>query len=104
MSHNADRMRDLLSEAAREPGSAWIGADFDRALQAIEHLSSANHRAWEANVEAHAELWQDIANLRDDLHAVVRRVESVAQAMATRADIDDVRLEMIDRTSPSEAA
>ena len=53
-------------------------------------------------------LWDDSASLRDDLHALANRVESLFQAMATSADLDDLRLEVRDALTtpfdPPEAA
>jgi hypothetical protein len=40
-----------------------------------------------------------VSELRDDLHGVANRVESLTQAAATRADLDDLRLEVLEATA-----
>lgn len=40
-----------------------------------------------------------VAELRDDLYAVANRLESATQAMATRSDLDDLRLEVREATA-----
>jgi uncharacterized protein YfcZ (UPF0381/DUF406 family) len=55
--------------------------DIGRTLEAVTHAFAANQRAWTANVDDHTQLWCDIGELRDELHAVANRVESLTRAV-----------------------
>ena len=49
-------------------------------------LNIANLRAYESLSRKHDELWQDNADLRDELHALANRVESVTVAHGKQGD------------------
>lgn len=51
------------------------------ALEGLQHVDNALTRGFEANCDQIERLWHDMAALRDDLHAVVNRVESVARVV-----------------------
>jgi cytochrome c556 len=43
--------------------------------------NEAVHRYADENNRQHAEIWQDMAELRDELHAVANRVETLTRAV-----------------------
>jgi hypothetical protein len=56
-----------------------------RALEAHRHLNEAHERLSEAEAAQIEELWKDNAELRDDLHAVANRLETLTRAFTIDA-------------------
>lgn len=101
MSYNADRIRRLIHETATG-GDDDLIASFTRLADSIESYTATVIRFVEAVDQSFVLQEQLTAELRDDLHAVVNRVENLAQAAALRSDLDDLRLEVLDRTATPE--
>jgi hypothetical protein len=57
--------------------------DFAAAFQAIEHSGETTTRAIASIFEEQRKLWADNAALRDDLHALANRVETLTRAHLT---------------------
>src|SRR5258707_3737064 len=57
--------------------------DIAATLEAITHAGDTNRRAWTANVDDHTQIWGDIGELRDELHAVANRLENLTRAVTT---------------------
>ena len=55
--------------------------DFARTFEAIERQTAAQTRFAELVTDDNGRQWQAIADLRDDLHALANRVESLTQAV-----------------------
>jgi cell division protein FtsB len=57
--------------------------DFAGAFTAIERMSDAQRRHNNVQADETARLWQEIADLRDELLAVANRVENLTRAVTT---------------------
>jgi molecular chaperone GrpE (heat shock protein) len=57
--------------------------DFAGAFTAIERMSDAQRRHNNVQADETAKLWQEIAELRDELLAVANRVENLTRAVTT---------------------
>lgn len=68
------------------PGRLDLFSDVLEAIQAQRDLSVTLIRAIESITAKHLELWQDNADLRDELHALANRVESLTRVVASRTD------------------
>lgn len=75
-----------------EFGTERIAADFDRAFTAIERLMETQGRALAA-------IFDQVAEHGDELLALHGRVDAIRDYMATRADLDDLRLEVREATA-----
>ena len=95
MSYNADRMRRLIHETATG-GDDDLLASFAGLADSLESYHETVNRLVDAVDQSFARQERLTAELRDDLHAVVNRVENLAQAAALRSDLDDLRLEVLD--------
>lgn len=91
MTYNADRMRDLIRDTASQADKSVIDAVLGMA-DALDHYTDAVNRL------AHT-FDRTVSELRDDLHAVVTRVESIADAYARRSELDDLRAELRELTA-----
>ena len=67
------------------PGRLDLLGDLHGALEAQRHLSASLMRAIEAQGVQIADLWQDNADLRDELHAVANRLEALTRAVGPHA-------------------
>ena len=68
------------------PGRLDLFGDVCEALEAQRGLSHSILRSVEQLMAKHLELWQDNADLRDELHALANRVEKLTQAVVATSD------------------
>lgn len=95
MTYRADGMRDDIERAASGDMAAVI-AELDKLGQAFQGHSDVSARLLLNHNTEFVRVWDDIAAVRDDLHAVANRLENATQAMATTADIEDAKAELRD--------
>lgn len=96
MSSNADRMRDLIHEAAAEPGTARLAADFQRAFDRITGYTDTTTRAITDVLGMVERIWDELSEHGDEIVKLSSRMD----AAALRSDLDDLRLEVLDATAP----
>lgn len=97
MSYNADRMRELISDTAAVDQHVMdvvleMADALDHYTEAVNRMATAAERRFQDDARL-------IGELRDDLHAVVYRVERLGDAFALRSELDDLRAEVIERTA-----
>lgn len=96
MGNQADRLRDLIHEVAEgELGGIAIGP----ALAAIADLGDTQNRAINALFDAVADHGDAILALSNRIEGTVQHGKALAEVMATRADLDDLRLEVREATA-----
>jgi len=57
--------------------------------KSLEHYADAVQRHSEVVTVEITKLWGDVAELRDELHALANRVESLTQSAATKQDLSN---------------
>jgi cytochrome c556 len=67
------------------PGRLDLFGDVANALESQGRLNDSFTRAFETFTDALEDVWQDNADLRDELHALANRVEALTRAVGRDA-------------------
>ena len=75
--------------------STW--EDIQALGKSLEHYADAVQRHSEVVTVEITKLWGDVADLRDELHALANRIESVARVANGSGDARDLEAKLIER-------